>query len=82
MNLDNDSLNPSQFNGLVRVGIVSSVSGSTARVMFNDVGGMMSGDLKIVQWAPVAGWAPLPGMPVLCLYDGTFNGNGYVLGTL
>lgn len=82
MNLDHDRMNPSQFNGMVRVGRVSSVSGNTARVMFDDVGGLMSGDLKIVQWAPVAGWAPLVGMTVLCLYDGTFNGNGYVLGTL
>lgn len=73
--------NPSNLQGPLRVGTVSSVSGNTARVKFDDVD-MMSGDLKIVQWMPVAGWAPLVGMTVLCIYDGTFNGNGYILGTL
>lgn len=81
MNLDKDRQNPSQFNGMVRIGTVSSVGGSTARVFFDDVG-IMSGDLKIVQWAPVAGWAPIPGESVLCIFDGTFNGNGYIIGTV
>lgn len=81
MNLDKDRQNPSQFNGLVRVGTVSSVAGNKARVMFDDVG-IMSDWLKIVEWAPVAGWAPLPGATVLVIMDGTFNGNGYIIGTI
>lgn len=67
--------------GLLRIGTVSSVSGNTARVKFDDVG-IMSGDLKIVQFDPVMRWSPLPGATVLCLFDGTFNGNGYIIGTL
>ena len=68
-------------NRRLRVGTVSSVSGDVCRVFFDDVQ-MMSGELKIVQLAPALSWEPLVGAKVLCLYDGTFNGNGYVLGTI
>lgn len=74
-------MNPSETKGLIRIGTVSSVSGSTARVKFDDVD-IMSGDLKILQHAPAMSWTPLPGATVLCLFDGTFNGNGYIIGTL
>lgn len=100
MNLNPNKNNPSQYDGLVRVGKVSSVDEPkrTARVFFDDVG-IMSGDLKILASPPfipkkhapqqtdgladpltISPWLPDPGDIVLCLYDGTFNGNGYVLG--
>ena len=30
----------------------------------------------------ISPWLPDPGDIVLCLYDGTFNGNGYILGRI
>lgn len=78
MDLDNRNMNPSLFPGRTRVGKVSSVSGSTAKVKYEDVD-IMSGDLKIVQPVP---WVPSPGDEVLVLMDGTFNGNGYILGKI
>lgn len=73
----------SPIEGMVRVGTVSSVNESarTARVFFPDVE-IMSGELKITKFPPLTPWLPVPGDTVLCLYDFTFNGDGYILGAL
>lgn len=73
----------------VRIGTVSSVSGSTARVVFRDMDDMVSGDLFIIQqphydsqdwsWHP---WAPSVGNRVLCLYIPIQDGDGYILGVI
>lgn len=81
MDLRGKNPNPSAYEGIVRIGTTSSVNPSerTARVFLNDVG-IMSGELKVIMQTEA--WLPEPGDIVLCIYDGTFNGNGYVIGRL
>lgn len=73
--------------GMVRVGIVSSVSpgANTARVTFPDMGNMVSGNLKYLTRSDVrsdlyAPWIPRIGQPVLCLYIPVQDGDGFILG--
>ena len=85
------------LSGLVRYGTVSSVSGTTARVYFPDLG-MTSGSLPILQHkkakvevkeadghkhdAELDEWAPEVGQKVVCLYLPVDNGDGFVLGVV
>lgn len=86
------------LNSIVRIGTVSSVDAGrrTARVKFPDMGGMVSGDLKVLQHngaavnvqvsdkhshaASVGYWMPRVNDAVVCLYLPVFNGDGFILG--
>lgn len=66
---------------MTRIGTVSDIDtdGRRVRVYFPDVD-IVSGWLKVV--ATVTTWMPDIDDVVLCLYDGGFNCDGYVLGVL
>ena len=81
---------------MIRIGQVQSVEGTRARVFFPDLQ-LMSDRLYVLQHPATletteaqdhthkvdAGrWAPAIGDVVLCLYDDSFNGNGYILGVI
>lgn len=77
---------------MVRVGTVSSVDAGrrTARVLFEDLDNMVSGDLSILRFPgvrdaeqrAVSNWMPSVGDKVICLYLPVFNGGGAVLGVV
>lgn len=81
MDFKDKTSNPSQTEGFVRIGKVSSTNPAenTARVFFGDVE-IMSGELKVIMQG--SSWMPIPGDIVMCIYDGTFNGNGYIIGRI
>lgn len=78
----------SSFENLVRIGVVSSVTDTTARVIYPHMDNMVSGDLLFLQ-RPVTihehgthDWRPTVGQTVLCIYVPLDGADGFVLGGL
>jgi len=70
------------MNETVRIGIVQSVDtqARTARVYFPDTK-IMSGPLTVIRTDhSAAAWMPGINDAVLCLYSGTFNADGFIIG--
>jgi hypothetical protein len=69
------------LDNIVRIGHIKSVNPAshTARVVFDSLGGMESGDLKVIQTVE---WNPEEGQLVACLYLPVFNGDGFILGVI
>lgn len=72
---------------VVRIGTVSDRNASTNKVRVNfPEDDMVSDWLPIVKRKPTSGtitdWFPKVGDMVLCIYDTSFNGQGYVIGGL
>lgn len=65
---------------MLRKGTVSDIDESTrsVRVRYQDEDSV-SGWLKVLRHGLEA-WMPCIDDTVLCIFDGTFNGDGYVLG--
>ncbi|MBR6873018.1 MAG: hypothetical protein IKN17_05890 [Ruminococcus sp.] len=73
----------------VRIGTVSDRNASTNKVRVNfPEDDMVSDWLPIVKHKPtssngtITDWFPKVGDMVLCIYDTSFNGQGYVIGGL
>ena len=64
---------------MIRVGIVSSVEGTRARVYFPDQGNMVSGWLYITRQCT---WTPAVNDRVLCVYPYGEDPDGYILGVI
>ena len=83
-------------HSLVRIGIVSSVDGSSkkARVYFPDMTDMVSGWLSVLQHphqavsatddvtVTLGDWMPAVNERVLCLYAHGFGADGFILGVI
>ena len=68
------------MNEMLRIGTVSDINESkrTVRVRYRGEDSV-SGWLKVLRFGDEP-WMPRIDDAVLCLFDGTFNGDGYVLG--
>jgi phage baseplate assembly protein gpV len=76
-----DSGKDNALENLVRVGIVSAVSGRKARVTFEDTG-MTSDWLSVLQQYESTYRMPKPGDRVVALYLPVLDGDGFILGGL